>query len=160
MSHEHHPSGGGLSSSSNAGANPSSSCSVATKADVEAAFGGSSTEGLAGDYGLCTFDVSGALKAGDPGDPLGIRVFFDTKYVSFATIKSTMTQAGQPDAVNLIDGLGAEAYYSADLGTGNLLHVQVPGGMLTLGLKNTDLLNGTIVKQSAIDLAKAILARL
>ncbi len=149
-----------LSSSSTTGGNPSSTCSVTTKADVEAAFGGSSTEGQAGDYGVCTFDVSGALKAGDPGDPLGLRVFFDAKYVSFATAKSLMTQAGQPDAVTAIDGLGTEAYYSADLGTGSLLHVQVPGGMLTLGMKNGDLLDGAIVKQSAIDLAKAVLARL
>ncbi len=104
--------------------------------------------------------MSGALKAGDPGDPLGLRVFFDAKYVSFATAKSLMTQVGHPDAVNSIDGLGTEAYYSADLGTGSLLHVQVPGGMLTLGMKNGGLLDGAIVKQSAIDLAKAVRARL
>lgn len=71
-----------------------------------------------------------------------------------------MDKIGQADAVTLIDGLGTGAYYSADLGTGSLLHVQVPGGMLTLGLKNADLLDGAIAKQGAIDLAKAVLAHL
>ncbi|MEO8468678.1 MAG: hypothetical protein ABI573_03305 [Chloroflexota bacterium] len=127
---------------------------------MEAAFGGSSTEGKAGDFGVCTFDISGALKAGDPGDPLGLRIFFDAKYVTYAAAKALMTQAGQPDAVTSIDGLGTEAYYSADLGTGSLLHVQVPGGMLTLGMKNGAQLDGATVKQSATDLAKAILAHL
>lgn len=74
-----------VGSSPGTAGNPSSACSVATKTDVEAAFGGSSTEGQAGDFSVCTFEVSGALKAGNPGDPLGLRVFFDTKYVPFAT---------------------------------------------------------------------------
>ncbi len=139
-------------SSSTAG-NPSDSCLVVSKTDVEAAFGGSSTDGKAGEYGVCTFDVSGTLKAGDPGDsPLGLRVFFDTTYVPYATIKAS---AG--DGVAMIDGLGTEAYYSAALGT---LHVQVPGGMLTIGEKSQDLLDGAILQQSTIDLAKAILAHL
>lgn len=126
---------------------------MVTKAAVEAAFGGSSTDGKAGLAGMCTFDVSGKLKAGDPGNsPLGLRVFFDAKYVPYATIKASLG-----DAVTKIDGLGAEAYYAAALGT---FHVQVPGGMLTIGEKNQDLLDKAILQQSTIDLAKAILARL
>ncbi len=139
--------------SSNTAGNPADSCSVATKADVEAAFGGSSTDGQAGQYGVCTFDVSGKVKAGGPGDsPVGIRVFFDAKYVTYAAIKASIG-----DAVTQVDGLGAEAYYAASLGT---FHVQVPGGMLTIGVKNKDTLDAGVLQQSVIDLAKAILARL
>lgn len=137
--------------SSTAG-NPSDACSVVTKADVEAAFGGSSTAGKSEAYGVCTFQVSGTLKAGKPGDtPLGLRVFFDIRYITYATIKPSLG-----DAVTKVDGLGSEAYYSS---LNNLLHVQVPGGMLTVG-SNMDLPDKAIQQQSTIDLAKAILARL
>lgn len=144
------PSTGG--SSSTAG-NPADSCLVATKADVEAAFGGSSTVGRTGSYGMCTFDVSGKLKAGNPGDsPLGLRVFFDPKYIPYATIKQAMG-----DAVAKVDGVGSEAYYASTQG---LLHVQVPGGMLTVGATNLDLLDKGVLQQSVAALARAILARL
>ncbi len=139
-------------SSSNAG-NPADSCTVATKADVEAAFGGTSTVGKSGDYGVCTFDVSGALKAGNPGDsPLGLRVFFDKKYISYATIKPI-----QGDKVVQVDGVGTEAYYTAETG---LLHVQVPGGMLTVGGTNFSALDKAALQGSMVALGKAIVAHL
>ena len=138
--------------SSNTGGNPSDACSVVAKADVEAAFGGSSTDGTVDSSKVCTFEVSGTLKAGQPGEsPLRLRVFFDVHYVTYATVKPMLG-----DAVVKVDGLGSEAYYTSQ---GNLLHVQVPGGMLTIG-SNADLPDKAIQQQSTIDLAKTVIARL
>ena len=71
--------------------------------------------------------------------------------MTYATVKPLMG-----DAVAKVDGLGSEAYYAS---VGNLLHVQVPGGMLTIG-SNADLPDKAIQQQSAIALAKAVIARL
>lgn len=141
-----------VGSTSSAG-NPADSCTVATKADVEAAFGGTSTVGKPGSYGVCTFDVAGALKAGDPGDSsLGLRVFFDTKYVSYATVKPL-----QGNGVVQVDGFGTEAYYTAETG---LLHVQVAGGMLTVGATHFDALDKATLQHSVVAFGQAIVGHL
>jgi hypothetical protein len=133
------------------GAIPSDECSVVTKADVEAAFGGSSSVGKIDENGHCTFDVSGAIHAGPaPVVPGAVGVSFGDKYTIYDTAKMLFG-----DTITKVDGLGTEAWYGL-----TAVHVKIAGGELVVaGLWVGDFNRDTIQKDT-ITLAKTILAHL
>ncbi len=142
------PSAGG---SAHAGGILSDACSVVTKADVEAAFGGSSTAGTVDENGACAFRISGALKAvGAAAIPARLNVSLNADYSTYAIMKE-----GLGDTVTKIDGLGSDAWYW--MGS---LHVQIPGGGLAIIVTLIGSVDSAVRQQNTIDFAKVILARL
>lgn len=157
------PSGAPVSSSAFASSSPAAStgagtgtipadeCSVVTKADVEAAFGGSSSAGTIDENGHCTFDVSGTIHAGpNAGLPGTVGVSFGDKFDPYDTAKFLFG-----DAVTKVDGLGTEAWYGL-----TAVHAKIPGGELVVGGLWVANVDKAIVEKDTITLAKAILAHL
>lgn len=137
--------------STGAGTIPADECSVVTKADVEAAFGGSSSAGTIDENGHCTFDVSGTIHAGpNAGLPGTVGVSFGDKFDPYDTAKFLFG-----DAVTKVDGLGTEAWYGL-----TAVHAKIPGGELVVGGLWVANVDKAIVEKDTITLAKAILARL
>jgi hypothetical protein len=133
------------------GANPSNECSVVTKADVEAAFGGSSSAGKIDEHGHCAFEVSGAIHAGpNVSVPGGVGVSFGDTYTIYDTAKMLFG-----DSVTKVDGLGTEAWYALDT-----VHVKIAGGELAVVALWIGNFDKAIIQKDTITLAKAILARL
>jgi hypothetical protein len=133
------------------GAIPADECSVVTKADVEAAFGGSSSAGTIDENGHCTFSVSGTIHAGpNAGVPGTVGVSFGDKFDPYDTAKFLFG-----DAVTKVDGLGTEAWYGL-----TAVHAKIAGGELVVGGLWVANVDKAIVEKDTITLAKAILAHL
>ena len=132
------------------GAIPSDQCSVVTRADVEAAFGGSSSAGKLDENGHCTFDVSGTIHAGPNVSVPG------TVGVSFGKTFSTYDRAKVifGDAVTKVDGLGTEAWYGL-----TAVHAKIAAGELVVSGFWVGNFNRDTLKADTITLAKTILAR-
>jgi hypothetical protein len=133
------------------GANPSDPCSLVTRADVEAAFGGSPTAGKIDENGTCAFDVSGTIHAGpNAGVPGTVGVSFGRKFDPYDTAKLLFG-----DAVTKVDGLGTEAWYGLAA-----VHAKIAGGELVVGGFWVGNLDKAVIQKDTITLAKAILAHL
>jgi hypothetical protein len=133
------------------GAIPSDECSVVTKADVEAAFGGSTSAGRIDENGHCTFDVSGTIHAGpNVSVPGTVGVSFSDKYTVYDTARMLFG-----DTVTKVDGLGTEAWYGL-----TAVHAKIAGGELVVAGFWVGDFNRDTITRDTITLAKAILARL
>ena len=133
------------------GANPSDECSVVTKADVEAAFGGSSSAGKIDENGHCAFEVTGTIHAGKVESvPVVVGVSFGDKYTIYDTAKMLFG-----NAVTKVDGLGTDAWYAL-----TAVHAKIAGGELVVSGAGLGNFNRDTLKADAITLAKTILARL
>ena len=130
---------------------PADPCSVVSAADIEAAFGGTSTAARIDGDGNCSFDVSGTVHAGGIGDaPATVRVSFAREHAVYDTQVAVLG-----DRVTRADGLGTDAWFM--LGG---LHAAVPGGELVIVGVWLDGYDQAIIQRDTIALAKAILARL
>ena len=133
------------------GANPSDPCWVVTKADVEAAFGGTASTGKIDENGTCAFDVSGTIHAGpNPGVPGSVAVSLGDTFDSYDRAKVVFG-----DAVTKVDGLGTEAWYGL-----TAVHAKVAGGELVVAGFWVGTFNRDILKADTITLTKAILGHL
>jgi hypothetical protein len=133
------------------GAIPSDECSAVTKADVEAAFGGSSSAGKIDENGHCAFEVSGTIHAGPNASvPGSVGVSFGDKYTIYDTAKMLFG-----DAVTKVDGLGTEAWYGL-----TAVHAKIAGGELVVTGFWVGNFNRDTLKADTITLAKTILANL
>jgi hypothetical protein len=133
------------------GANPSDPCSVVTKADVEAAFGGSSTAGTIDENGKCAFEVSGAIHAGPkPVVPGSVAVSFGDTFDSYDRAKVVFG-----DAITKVDGLGTDAWYGL-----TAVHAKVAGGELVVAGFWVGTFNRDTLRADTITLTKAILGHL
>jgi hypothetical protein len=133
------------------GANPSDECSVVTRADVEAAFGGSSSAGKIDENGHCAFEVSGTIHAGKVASvPVVVGVSFGDRYTIYDTAKMLFG-----DAVTKVDGLGTDAWYGL-----TAVHAKIAGGELVVSGAGLGNFNRDTLEADAITLAKTILARL
>ncbi len=130
---------------------PSNDCAPVTAADVEAAYGGSSSPGKIDENGHCAFDVSGNIHAGpNAGVPGGVGVSFNDRYTTFADAKVVFG-----DAVTKVDGLGAEAWWALQT-----VHVKIAGGEMTVIGLWVGTFDKAIIKKDTITLARAILSHL
>jgi hypothetical protein len=130
---------------------PADACTVVTAGDVVAAFGGSVSTATPSAAGTCRFEITGAMKAGQPGPgPALIAVGFTTTYTPFADVQGLFG-----DAVSKIDSLGSEAWYGL-----RAVHVKVPGGELVVSGAYLGVFDAATLRQSTIDLAKSVAARL
>jgi hypothetical protein len=136
--------------STGSGAIPSDPCSVVTAADVEAAFGGSSSAGKVDENGACVFEVSGTIHAGPnesvPGD---VRVSFSDEFTTYERAKVVFGEG-----VSKVDGLGTEAWYAL-----NAAHARIAGGELVVGATWVGNFNRETLTTDTIALAKTILSR-
>jgi hypothetical protein len=124
---------------------------VVTKADVEAAFGGSSTAGKIDENGKCAFDVSGAIHAGPkPVVPGSVAVSFGDTFTSYDRAKLVFG-----DAIMKVDGLGTDAWYGL-----TAVHAKVAGGELVVAGFWVGTFNRDTLKADTITLTKAILGHL
>ena len=134
-----------------AGAHPSDPCSVVTRAEVEAAFGGSSTAGTIDENGKCAFDVSGAIHAGPkPVVPGSVAVSFGNAFTNYDRAKVVLG-----DAITKVDGLGTDAWYGL-----TAVHAKVAGGELVVAGFWVGTFDRDILKTDTITLTKAILGHL
>ena len=130
---------------------PSNQCSVVTKADVEAAFGGSSTAGKIDENGHCVFEVSGAIHAGpNAGIPGTVSVDFIDRYTTFDDAKFLFGSE-----VSKVDGLGADAWYGL-----RAVHAKIAAGELVVGGFWVGNFDRSTIQKDTITLAKTILPRL
>ena len=87
-------------------------CSLVTKADVAAAFGGDVGAGTA-DAGTCTFEVGGTAKAGKPMPGFKVPTMSvglqPGQWLSAADFQKLFPK----DKITSVSGLGDEAWYSA-----------------------------------------------
>lgn len=87
-------------------------CSLVTKADVAAAFGGDVGAGTA-DAGACTFEVGGTAKAGKPMAGFNVPTMSlgleSGQWMSAADFQKLFPK----DKITSVSGLGEEAWYSA-----------------------------------------------
>ncbi len=130
---------------------PTDECSVVTRADVEAAFGGSSSVGTIDEHGHCTFEVSGAIHAGPaPVVPGSVLVSFGNKYTVYDTAKMLFG-----DTITKVDGLGTDAWYGL-----TAVHAKIAGGEVAVAGLWVGNFNRDTLKADTITLTKTILARL
>ncbi len=130
---------------------PADPCSVVSAADIEAAFGGTSTAARIDGDGNCSFDVSGTVHAGGTGEsPATVRVSFAREHAAYDTQVAVLG-----DRVTRADGLGTDAWFM--LGG---LHAAVAGGELVIVGVWLDGYDQAIIQRDTIALAKVILARL
>ena len=133
------------------GAIPSDECSVVTRADVEAAFGGSSSVGKIDENGHCTFEVSGTIHAGPNASvPGSVLVSFGDTFDPYDTAKRLFG-----DAVTKVDGLGTDAWYAL-----TAVHAKIAGGEIAVAGLWVGNFNRDTLKADTITLTKTILARL
>lgn len=124
---------------------------MVTKADVEAAFGGSSSAGTIDENGRCSFDVSGTIHAGpNAGIPGIVGISFGDEFSTYDTEKFLFG-----DAVTKVDGLGTDAWYAL-----TAVHAKIAGGEIVVGGLWVANIDKAIVQKDTITLAKAILAHL
>lgn len=134
-----------------AGAVPSDPCSVVTKADVEAAFGGSSSAGKIDENGSCAFEVSGTIHAGPNASvPGSVGVSFGDTFDSYDRARVVFG-----DAITNVDGLGTDAWYGL-----SAVHAKIAGGELVVAGFWVGNFNRDTLKADTITLTKAILAHL
>ena len=137
--------------SAGTGANPSDECSVVTRADVEAAFGGTSSAGKIDENGHCAFEVSGTIHAGpNVSVPGFVGVSFGDTFDPYETAKMLFG-----DAVTKLDGLGTDAWYAL-----TAVHAKVAGGELVVSGLWVGNFNRDTLKADTITLTKTILAGL
>jgi hypothetical protein len=124
---------------------------VVSKADVEAAYGGSSSVGKLDEHGHCAFDVSGAIHAGPASAVSGsLGVSFSDTFTAYDTAKMLFG-----DVVVKADGLGTDAWFG--LGA---LHVKIAGGEFVVGAVFVGNFDRAILQQDTVTLAKVILTHL
>lgn len=124
---------------------------MVTAADVEAAFGGSSSTGKIDENGHCAFEVSGDIHAGtNKGGPGFVVVSFSDLYSTFDREKLLFG-----DLVTKVDGLGTEAWYGL-----SAVHVKIAGGELVVGGLWVANVDKSVIQADTITLAKTILPRL
>jgi hypothetical protein len=122
-----------------------------TAADVEAAYGGTSSPGKLDENGHCAFEVSGNIHAGpNQGLPGEIGVSFTDRWTTFETAKLLFG-----DAVTKVDGLGTEAWFAL-----KALHVKIAGGEFAIGALWIANVDQAIIQKDTVTLAKTILAHL
>ena len=142
---------GPAAASAGSGTIPSNQCAPVTAADVEAAYGGTSTPGKLDENGHCAFEVSGNIHAGpNSGLPGEIGVSFNDRWTTFETAKLLFG-----DAVTKVDGLGTDAWFAL-----KALHVKIAGGefaIAALWIANVD---QAIIQKDTVTLAKTILTHL
>ena len=138
---------------SSAAATPSSgsavACSIVARADVEAAFGGTSSDGVAGKTpAYCDFTLTGTLKSGKAVGPLGatVTVWWD-KYALDPNSKVLNASA------TTVPELGT-AFYEP---LGNALMVAYHGGTLNYQAHGPD--DDETIRAEIIALAKATMSR-
>lgn len=132
------------------GAIPADPCSVVTKADVEAAFGGSSSDGAIDENGSCAFEVSGSIHAGPNGSAPGyVGVSFSDEFQTYENEKVVFG-----DDVTKVEGLGTEAWFAL-----SAVHAKIAGGELVVGGVWVGDFNRDTLKADTITLAKTILSR-
>ncbi len=130
---------------------PSNECSPVTAADVEAAYGGTSSPGKLDENGHCAFEVSGNIHAGpNQGLPGEIGVSFNDRWTTFETAKLLFG-----DAVTKVDGLGTEAWFAL-----HALHVKIAGGEFAIGALWIANVDKAIIQKDTVTLAKTILTHL
>jgi hypothetical protein len=122
---------------------------VVSAADIEAAYGGSSSEGVV-DQEACAFQVTGTMLAGKPDSPFLVRIGFVPQFTPYETIKATLG-----DAVTKVDGLGKPAWSAL-----NVLHVQVGGGSMQLAAGGVGTFDKPTLVAEGLALAKTILSRI
>ena len=94
-------------------------CVAVTAADVEAAFGGTATDGVLNDNkDGCDYDITGTTKTGEAGITF-VSITVGGGYISYDEEKK-----GIPDVVK-VDGVGNAAWYFA---AASQLHIDVGGG--------------------------------
>ena len=122
-----------------------------TRADVEAAFGGSSSVGKIDENGHCTFEVSGTIHAGPNASvPGSVLVSFGDTFDPYDTAKMLFG-----DAVTKVDGLGTDAWYAL-----TAVHAKIAGGEIAVAGLWVGNFNRDTLKADTITLTKTILARL
>lgn len=130
---------------------PADPCSVVDAADVQAAFGGTSTPGRISGDGACSFDVTGPVHAAPTGSSSGrVDISFADAHTPSADQKGVLG-----DSVEVVDGLGADAWWMP-----RTLHVEVPGGELVVKGTWFGSLDDAILLDDTKTLANAILGRL
>ena len=144
---------GSTSASSSAGSAASSgpvvACSIVKRADVEAAFGGTVSEGVAGKTPqYCDFTLTGTLKSGTAVDALGatVTVWWD-KYALDPNSKVLNA------AATTVPELGVAFYQPS----GNALMVAYHGGTLNYQAHGPD--DDATVRTEIVALAKATTSR-
>jgi hypothetical protein len=139
------------SPASGGGAIPSDECSVVTKADVQAAFGGNPSAATVDENGHCTFEVSGTIHAGpNAGIPGTVGVSFSDQFTPYETAKLLFG-----DSVTKVDGLGTDAWYGL-----TAVHAKIAGGEVVVGGFWVGNFDRDILQKDTITLTKAILAHL
>lgn len=129
---------------------PDDPCSVVTRADVEAAFGGSSSDGAIDEDGACAFQVSGSVHAGKTGSTPGyVGVSFSDEFQTYEDEKVVLG-----DGVTKVEGLGTEAWFAL-----SAVHAKIAGGELVVGGVWVGDFNRDTLKADTITLAEAILSR-
>jgi hypothetical protein len=128
---------------------PSDPCSVVTAADIEAAFGGSSTAGVV-NSGACEFQITGQMTAGKPDSPFLVRIGFVTMFSSFDTIKAAMG-----DAVTQVTSLGTPAWIAL-----GIIHAQVAGGSLEVAALGIGTFDHTMLDTEQLAITKTVLGHL
>ena len=124
-------------------------CSIVKKADVQAVFGGTVAEGVAGKTAsYCDFDITGTLKSGKAVDALGatVGVFWNAMPLD---PNSKVLNA----AATKVPELGVAFYQSS----GNALFVAYHGGTLTYQSHGPD--DDSVEQANLIQLAKATYQR-
>ena len=145
------PASGPPATSTGTGALPSNECSPVTAADVQAAYGGTSSPGKLDENGHCAFEVSGNIHAGpNQGIPGEVGVSFNDQWTSFETAKALFG-----DAVTKVDGLGTDAWFAL-----HALHVKIAGGEFAIGALWVFNGDQAIIQKDTITLAKTILTHL
>jgi hypothetical protein len=145
------PASGPPAASTGTGALPSNECSPVTAADVEAAYGGTSSPGKLDEHGHCAFEVSGNIHAGpNQGIPGEVGVSFNDRWTTFETAKLLFG-----DAVTKVDGLGTDAWFAL-----HALHVKIAGGEFAIGALWIANVDKAIIQKDTVTLAKSILTHL
>jgi hypothetical protein len=133
------------------GAIPSDVCSVVTKADVQAAFGGNPSAPTVDENGHCSFDVSGTIHAGpNAGVPGTVGVSFGDQFSPYDTAKVVFG-----DSITKVDGLGTEAWYGL-----TAVHAKIAGGELVVSGFWVGHFDLDILQKDTVTLTKTILAHL
>ncbi|HEX2755213.1 MAG TPA: hypothetical protein VHM48_07100 [Candidatus Limnocylindrales bacterium] len=126
-------------------------CSLVSAADVSGIFGGSPVGFKVNEYGACTFEINGTLKAGSGGAVGGqCQVKIEDDHTSFDTAKMLFG-----DAVKKVDGLGADAW-----SFGGFVHVQIGAQDLIVGGVFVGNYDRDLLASETTALTKLILTRI
>jgi hypothetical protein len=134
-------------------------CSLASKSDVETAFGGTVAEGKADANAMqnqCSFDITGTSKYGAVSTIVGMQVLVRVETAAESTNFSVVQTALKGEAVS---GVGDQAYYTKTGGA--IIAFKKGGAAITVQTVAVDSqISAADLKTATIALAKTIVGHL